>query len=310
MRRNDDILWKGITEEVFDDLLRFIFPEADQELDIGRGFEFLDKELAEMYPEPEKDSDTRFVDKLVKVYTRDGQEEWVLCHIEVQGQTKAEDRPNFGDRMFRYYYRVFDRYQKPMTAVAIFTALDGRKMPDRYEYRFLGTSHIYQYNTYCITDPTEEELAKSDNPFALVVLAAKTALLEGKIPELELKDRKLLVAKLLIGKGIISKKKIDAILTFLNNIVLFENQETNLIFMQQLDQLTGKNDTMGIIERLAERRAEEALEKGIEKGRLEEKENSVKAFLANTEFSVEKIASLVGVSVPFVEKVKGCLSAK
>jgi hypothetical protein len=75
MRHKYDILWKGVTEEVFDDLLRFIFPEADQMLDIERGFTFLDKELAEIYPEPEKDSDTRFVDKLVKVYRRDGQEE-------------------------------------------------------------------------------------------------------------------------------------------------------------------------------------------------------------------------------------------
>lgn len=40
-----------------------------------RGFEFLEKELAELYPEPEKESDTRFVDKLVKVYQRDGKEE-------------------------------------------------------------------------------------------------------------------------------------------------------------------------------------------------------------------------------------------
>jgi hypothetical protein len=39
MRRKNDILWKGIIEEVFDDLLRFIFPEADKVFDIGRGFE-------------------------------------------------------------------------------------------------------------------------------------------------------------------------------------------------------------------------------------------------------------------------------
>ncbi len=68
-------------------------------------------------------------------------------------------------------------YQKPMTAIAIFTGQDGWKMPDRYEYQFLGTSHIYQYNTYRITDATDEELAKSDNPFAQVVLAAKRTIL-------------------------------------------------------------------------------------------------------------------------------------
>ncbi|HWK08179.1 MAG TPA: hypothetical protein VNS58_31335 [Puia sp.] len=303
MRRKYDSLWKGMLEEVFDDMLRFFFPDIDRELDLQRGFTFLDKELGEMYPEPEKGTDTRYVDKLVKVYRQDGQEEWVLCHVEVQGETNAADRPFFGERMFRYYYRIFDRYQKPMTAIAIFTAEDGIRMPDRYEYRFLGTSHIYHYNTYCITDARDEELAKSDNPFAVVVLAAKEALLKGKDDEEldnELLEQKLLIVKLLQEKAIFGEEKIEAIMTFLNNYVLFKNPQINLIFMERVDQITGKKNTMGIIEQLAAIKAEEALEQG----RLEEKANSVKAFLINTEFSEDKIASFIGVPVSFVEKVK------
>jgi hypothetical protein len=70
-------------EEIFDDLLTFLFPKASQVFDLERGFEFLDKELAEMYPEPDKVKETRFVDKLVKVYNRDGTDEWILVHVEV-----------------------------------------------------------------------------------------------------------------------------------------------------------------------------------------------------------------------------------
>jgi hypothetical protein len=83
MRHNKDILWKGLLEIVFDDLLRFVFPDADQVFDLQRAFVFLDKELAEMYPEPEKESDVRVVDKLVKVFRRDGAEEWLLVHVEI-----------------------------------------------------------------------------------------------------------------------------------------------------------------------------------------------------------------------------------
>jgi hypothetical protein len=78
--RKSDILWKVIMEEVFDDLLRFIIPDADREYNLERGFEFLEKELAEMYPEPEKESDTRFADKLIKVFSRQGEEDWILVH--------------------------------------------------------------------------------------------------------------------------------------------------------------------------------------------------------------------------------------
>ncbi len=60
------MLWKVVMEEVFDDLLRFIFPDADQVYHMERGFEFLDKELAEMYPEPDKKAPSLFADKLEK----------------------------------------------------------------------------------------------------------------------------------------------------------------------------------------------------------------------------------------------------
>jgi hypothetical protein len=38
MRRKNDILWKVVMEEVFDDLLRFIFPDADRIYDTKRGY--------------------------------------------------------------------------------------------------------------------------------------------------------------------------------------------------------------------------------------------------------------------------------
>ena len=59
--RKSDILWKVVMEEVFDDLLRFIFPDADQVYNMERGFEFLDKELAELYPDPGKASRPAFI---------------------------------------------------------------------------------------------------------------------------------------------------------------------------------------------------------------------------------------------------------
>lgn len=279
MRRKNDILWKGILEEVFDDLLRFIFPEADQHVDMKRGFDFLDKELSEMYPEPDKASETKFVDKLIKVHRLDGGEEWFLAHIEVQGYPDK----TFAERMFRY-----------------FTGQKGKDMPNCHTYSFLGTSLVYKYNTCCITDYIDEELMSSNNPFAFVVLAAKTALLMEKIPEAELMKRKLLIARLLYKKGIFSKKKIADVLTFLNNYIVFEDPEINSNFKQQFDQITGKTNTMGIMEQVAEMRAEEARELT----RTEERENFVKNLLTNTDHSPEKIASLAEVSLSVVERIK------
>ena len=41
--RKSDILWKMVMEEVFEDLLCFVYADADQVYDLERGFEFLDK---------------------------------------------------------------------------------------------------------------------------------------------------------------------------------------------------------------------------------------------------------------------------
>src|ERR1700748_1941591 len=129
MRRKNDILWKGILEEVFPELLRFLFPDAESRFNMKRKVTLLDKEMAEMYPEPHKKSDTRFVDKLVKVYTTAGTARYLLIHIEVQGQYDKE----FTKRMFTYFYRIYDRFLgQPVIPIAIFTGPDGTRMGDRF----------------------------------------------------------------------------------------------------------------------------------------------------------------------------------
>jgi len=82
----NDYLWKGVLEDVFDDFLRFMHPNADEIFDFERGITFLDKELEQLFP-PEKDEfSVKVIDKLAKLYTREGTEEWVLIHCEVQAK--------------------------------------------------------------------------------------------------------------------------------------------------------------------------------------------------------------------------------
>src|SRR4051812_32368314 len=102
-----DILWKGIIEDLFADFLRFFYTDADEIFDMNKGFEFLEKELGELYPGYDI-SHPMFVDKLVKVYRKDGKEEWLLIHIEVQGYMDYW----FTRRMFTYFCRILDRFDR------------------------------------------------------------------------------------------------------------------------------------------------------------------------------------------------------
>ena len=46
-----DKLWKAIIEEFFSDFLHFFFKDYVHLVDFEKGFEFLDKELQQLYPE-------------------------------------------------------------------------------------------------------------------------------------------------------------------------------------------------------------------------------------------------------------------
>lgn len=284
-------------EEVFPDLLRFIYPDADEVYNMERGFEFLDKELAELNPQPDEEKDSRFADKLVKAYHRDGVEEWVLLHVEVQGDTHERDA--FAERMYTYFYRIRDRYPgRLVSALAIYTGQDGNRMPGRYSYEYRGTKLTYEYPTVSILDYSDEELDKSNNPFAQVIVAAKIRLQEGKISEDELLNVKLLAARKLQEKGF-AMEKIRSIFNFLRNYVLFEKPETYRKF-DNLFKETDKNNVMNTVEYIRMETREET--------KIETATAFVENLLKGSDFTAEKIASLANVTVEFVNKVKSKLN--
>ena len=221
MKRDDRIvgssLWKAILEDIFADFLRFFFEDADTIFDMARGFQFLDKELEQLFPSNQDEFSPKYVDKLVKVFTIEGAEQWVLIHIEVQGSTDTE----FSHRMFQYFYRIYDKYQHPITAFAILTDSNKQFRPKAYEQSYLGTSFRYDFNSYKVLDQNEAILLESENPFSIVILTVLAALKKGKLTERELFDEKIVLAKRLLSKQF-SKEHIRALMNFLK---LYRNGE-------------------------------------------------------------------------------------
>ena len=100
---NQDGVWKEAIEYYFEYFLTFFFPEVAADVDHQRGYEFLDKELAEISQGGEVGG--RIADVLVKVYLKDGSERWLVIHVEVQGYWEQD----FARRVFTCNYRAFDR---------------------------------------------------------------------------------------------------------------------------------------------------------------------------------------------------------
>jgi predicted transposase YdaD len=261
MKRNDDILWKAALEDLFDDFLRFFYPDADQLFDLDKGFQYLDKELEQLFPPEPGNYAPRYVDKLVKVFTRSGGEEWILVHIEVQGYTDHD----FAKRMYQYFYRIQDQYDKPVTAFAIFADSSKTFHPKFYKREFLGTRIYYEYNTLKIIDQNDAELEASNNPFAMAVLSAKLFLSRNSLNDQQVFDLAYDLAKRLLKKQM-PKDKIRKVMNFLRYYRRFENPEMFAKFEQEISILTERNITMGIEEFLLDRAEKQGIEKGIELG--------------------------------------------
>jgi predicted transposase/invertase (TIGR01784 family) len=299
--KRDDSLWKGILEDLIVHFLHFFFEEADQLLDLSKKVEFLDKEMAQISRVEELES-PKFVDKLVKVFTREGEEKWVLIHIEVQGYKD----PGFEERLFIYYYRIFDLYRKRIATLVILSDESKSYHPTQYYTEFLGTENIFRFRTYKILDQEEAALNKSKNPFAFVILAVLLSLKKHKKNKTD-EEEGLLQLKIALAKKLLdqqfSKPVIRGLYHFIRNYVVFEKKENNRIFDNTIDSITDKSKTMGIVEMIREREIKVIHEAGIEKGIEKGKTDFVKNLFAANKFTVAEIAAFAGVTEAFVRKV-------
>lgn len=162
-----DTPWKNITETYLEEFMAFFFPAAHAEIDWSRPVEFLDKELQQVVRDAE--FGRRYVDKLAKVWRKDGSEQWVLAHLEVQGQYEAA----FDERMYTYNYRLFDRYKRQVASFAVLSDNDPAWQPGKYESQLWGCNLTFTFPVAKLTDYKGQwaMLEASSNPFAIVVMA-------------------------------------------------------------------------------------------------------------------------------------------
>ncbi len=118
----------------------------------------------------------------VKVYSPEGAEIWLLLHIEVQAQAD----PRFPERMFQYYYRIYDRFGVvEIVSLAVLTndRADGDSGVYRREHDGYGV--CFRFRVHALPDWDKGELIRcaATNPFAVVALAQRAAHRRTSDPE-------------------------------------------------------------------------------------------------------------------------------
>ncbi len=238
--------------------MEYFFPEAYQQIDWEKGYEFLDKELQKVVRTAI--GKRRYVDKLVKVWLKNGKESWVLLHIEIQNNWEED----FSERIYIYQYRIFDRYKEKVATFVVLTDENPNWRPSKFEYNLLGTKQLCEYKVVKLLDYKNrlEELEQDTNPFSLIVIA-QLKLQETKNNDSEryLLKRKLI--RKLYEKGY-SKERILELFRFIDWLIILPDYLEQQLELD-LEELE-KEDLMPFISRIERRWLEKGLAQGIEQG--------------------------------------------
>ncbi|MCL1465814.1 transposase [Argonema galeatum] len=191
-RADYDSPWKEVIEAYFPQFLEFFFPLAYAAIDWTRPYEFLDTELQQL--EPDAEIGKCLVDKVAKVWLLDGEEVWVLVHVEVQGRYDVD----FAKRMYIYNYRLFDRHQQRVISLAVLADERENWRPDRYGYELAGCRVSLEFPIAKLLDyETQwETLEQTTNPFGMVVMAHLRTKATPQNPESRLQWKLNLVRRL------------------------------------------------------------------------------------------------------------------
>ncbi len=263
MTRNEsDSAWKDLLDIYLKDFFDYCLPAVSAQIDWSRPWTSLDKEFQSI---TKGESGKRLVDKLFKVYRKDGMEQWVLIHIEVQNEPEKE----FPQRMFTYHYRIYDRYQQPIVSCAILTDDHRDWRPAHYTVGFAGS---YIKSEFLVVKPIDyidkiDELESSNNPFASVILIQLEMLKNKSRPVDQRKQAKFALTKRLYDKKY-SKTDIINLYRFIDWLIgLPEPLELEYLdYVHQLEEAK-RMPYISTAERLGmERGIEKGIEQGIERG--------------------------------------------
>ena len=297
-----DAYWKEIITVLFEDCVRFFLPEVHEQIDFAYPPEFLEQELHKLIADETKQGKI-YNDKLAKVRFKDGAERWLLIHVEVQSYRET----NFAERMFSYFYRIYDKYGPLLTTLAIYTGSE-RHPPDTFRYELFGTEVTYRFNTFSVRQAVEKDLLASDNPFALVVLAAKYVLRTRKDIQKRYSFKNKLFA-VAIQKGY-TRQKVIALLRFVH-LILIMSKDLEIEFKTEFVKLLTNKKTMKLTERetmLADAVYEAVYGQSLEERDMQqqvvEKTNIARRLLKLRTLTIEQIAETTNLPMATIKSIQ------
>jgi hypothetical protein len=261
LQDNYDSPWKAVLEQYTREFTAFFFPDAHDDIDWGRGYEFLDKELQQVARDAVHGPSQ--ADKLVKVWRQGGDEAWVLMHIEIQSQGET----GFAERMYGYNHRLFDRYHRHVASLAVLGDESRNWRPTHFGYDLWGCRVSFSFPVVKLLDYRGrwQELETTANPFAIVVMAhLKTQ--ETRRDDQERSLWKLALIRQLYQRGF-GRQDVINLFHFIDWIMRLPDDLDNTVWQEvQRYEEANKMEYITSVERIGVRKG---MQQGLEQGKRE-----------------------------------------
>ncbi|MBL7814673.1 MAG: hypothetical protein JNL70_06675 [Saprospiraceae bacterium] len=311
-----DLLWKDLFTEFNAEFIHFFLgKKLHSSIDFSVKPEFLEQELNETFAanEPQK----KITDKIVRYKLKNGQYRFLIVHIEFQGKSEK----NFSERMFRYFVYIYLKYGTiEITALALYTGFSRPKDYNAFKVSMFGTQLHYEFNTYTVREQDEQVLMKSDNPFAIAVLASLYLIKAGKDVLLRLSYKKKLIE--IARKKDFDFAKLFRLINFVGYLVTLprdleleyttstfkpiiqEKMKFSRAYIETYANVLGISE---ILEEIKQDYAKEALEKGMEKGMEKGIERGREELIMNIYnkmgFNALQISNMTDLSVSYIQSI-------
>ena len=172
-----DGAWK---EALRSHLRRFIekfFPRLAELVDWSIEPEWLDKEISQIIGQP--GNRNREVDVLFRVHLINGDEQWILCHLEIQTSYEAD----FAVRVDQYNSGLKWLFRREVLTLVILADLRPDWRPSEYQFELAGFESRLRFPICKVLDHMDNDWAEDTSLPAQVVRAQIAALRTAGDPE-------------------------------------------------------------------------------------------------------------------------------
>lgn len=275
-----DQLTKRLIELFFKEFFEFFYPELIEVIDFN-SVDYLNPELYSGKVEGEK----TISDVLAKVNLKNGLEQYVLIHLEVQS-SKDKD---IARRMYRYFSNIWMKYEKPVFALALFMdeAKWRKPISNVFSVEFMGTKLTYEFNIKKTKTYDYHKYLDHNNPITTALLVRMNF---GRESRAKVKAEAM---KRIKQYHNLTEEQAESLLHFIDRLLFLNEKETKkfkeIIQQEQYEEVKEMLTTLQE-EILLEERKKEKLE--IAKKSLEEG------------FAEEVISRITGLSLEEIQKIK------